>query len=270
MIPPFYFLAIRFLLAAGVLALVYRRHLQRLPLATWGSGILIGIALWAAYSLQTFGLLYTTPAKAGFITGLSVVMVPVIAALWLHMHPTIPAILGTLVATAGLALLSLGGDLQISLGDLLVLGCAVGFALHIVAVARFTKSQDPIALTVIQVLTTGVLSALSSFLLEDRVAAVHIPLPVWGSLVLTGLLATAVAFLLQNALQPYTSPVHTALIFATEPVFSALFAWVLVGEVLSGRQYLGAGLILLGMLLGEIPWPARQSDAAGQSDTRPA
>ncbi|MFO7172438.1 MAG: DMT family transporter [Bacillota bacterium] len=270
-IPTFAFLSLRFDLAALVLGLLTCRRLARSGLRTWAAGAVIGLILFSAYALQTLGLGMTTAAKAGFITGLSVVLVPVVSLLWLRRPPAPGAWAGVFLAFGGLALMSLDGSSLIpGPGDLLVLGCAVGFALHIAAVARWAGPHDPAALATIQV----AVAALASHLLAAATGAWPgwgaIGGQVWQAVVITGLFATAGAFWLQNTLQPYTTPTHTALIFSAEPIWAALFAWWLAGETLTPRGYLGGSLILAGMLLAELPGlrlPGRRAAAAGD---RPA
>jgi len=214
------------------------------------AGSLVGLALFAGYAFQTVGLKYTSPSKAGFITGLSVVIVPLFSALFLRRSPSYPAILGVVLATVGLALLSLRGNWTIARGDALVLGCAFAFALHIVLVGAFASKMDPLNLTAMQIATVALMSGLVSLTMER-------PWPtasksVYFAAFFTGIFATSLAFAVQNAAQRFTSPTHTALIFSTEPVFAALFGYLLAGERLGGRALLGCGLILAGMMVAEV------------------
>jgi drug/metabolite transporter (DMT)-like permease len=272
LMPTYAFLALRFDLGALVLLLFTWRRLARAPKQTWLAGGLIGLFLFSGYVFQTFGLALTTSAKTGFITGLSVVLVPLISLLWLKKAPSTGAWLGVAAATLGLALMTLEGNLMPGKGDLLVLVCALSFALHIITVARFSGSHDPLALTFIQVATVALLCHLFSAATEPFPAV--IPGYAWWGIVICGLFATALAFLLQNALQPRTTATHTALIFSAEPVWAAIFAWLLAGEVLTWRTLFGGGLILAGMLLAELPVkfslrPAEQPPCAVPKQRRP-
>ncbi|MDF2627261.1 MAG: permease of drug/metabolite transporter superfamily [Symbiobacteriaceae bacterium] len=268
-VPTYWFLAARFTLAAVLLATFFWRKLAAAPLRTWAAGALVGLFLFSGYALQTFGLALTSSAKAGFITGLCVVLVPVLAVIWLKRKPQPQAWLGVGTATAGLALLSLNADLVPTYGDLLVFLCAVGFALHIAAVSRYAGPHDPTALAVIQIGTAAVLSWALHLLDKGTVTPGVSGVVWWGgpanvvmAWLVCGVLATAVAFLLQNVLQPYTTPTHTALIFSAEPVWGAIFSYILLGETLTLRGYIGAGLILAGMLLAEIPLGSKAPDVA--------
>lgn len=268
-VPTYWFLAARFSLAAVLLGVLFWRKLAAAPLRTWAAGALVGVFLFSGYALQTFGLALTSSAKAGFITGLCVVMVPVLAVVWLKRKPQPQAWMGVATATVGLALLSLNADLAPTYGDLLVFLCAVAFALHITAVGRYAGPHDPTALAVIQIGTAALLSWVLH-LLDKGTFAPGVPGVLWwsgpGNVVMAwlicGVLATAVAFLLQNVLQPYTTPTHTALIFAAEPVWGAIFSFILLGETLTLRGYIGAGLMLAGMLLAELPMGTKRTEVA--------
>lgn len=259
-VPTYWFLAVRFLMAAALLGALFRRRLIGRPAATWRAGALLGAFVFAGYAFQTFGLAYTTSAKAAFITGLSVVIVPVLSVVWLRRPPSPGAWLGVGTALAGLALLSLNDDLLPTRGDLLVLMGALGFGLHVAGVSRFAGRHDPTALAVIQLGTAGVLAGALHLWERGTVGPGVEGVLWWGppahvaaATVICGLLATAAAFLLQNLLQPYTTATHTALIFAAEPVWGAIFAYLLAGETLEPRGYVGAALIVAGMLLAELP-----------------
>jgi len=268
-VPPLWFLGARFTLAALLLAAVFWRKLAKAPLRTWGAGTLVGSFLFAGYAFQTYGLAYTTGSKAGFITGLCVVMVPVLAVVWLKRKPQPTAWLGVATATVGLALLSLNDNLIPTYGDMLVFICAVAFALHIAAVGRYSGPHDPVALATIQI---GVAAGLSwvLHLVDKGTLAPGVPGVQWigapASVVMAwlvcGVLATGVAFLLHNVLQPFTTPTHTALIFSAEPVWGAAFSYLMLGETLGLRGWVGAALILAGMLLAEIPMGGKSGDAA--------
>jgi drug/metabolite transporter (DMT)-like permease len=224
--------------------------------------ILIGLALFSGYAFQTAGLALTTPAKAGFITGLSVVLVPLGSALLLRQRPDRAAWAGVGLATVGLALLSLDATLAVSPGDLLVMGCAVSFAAHILLMGRFAPGHDPARLLFGQVAVVAVLSGATSLLFEQR--------PPLGGQVLfaaafTGLFATAIAFGIQTVAQRFTSATHTALIFATEPVFAAAFSVLLTGEALGPKELVGCALILAGMVAAEALPLGRRAPAASLS-----
>ncbi len=271
--PVFAFLALRFTIAslAFLPILLWRRRpslprgrdprLGGRPSRSLLAGVLVGLALVAGYSFQTFGLLFTTPAKAGFITGLSVVLVPLGAALLLRqtVHP--PAALGIFLATVGLALLSLNDDLSVNRGDLLVLLCAVSFAIQILLTGRYARQMSAYRLAAIQIATAAGVLWILALVFEIPQGLPPMDSQVAFAAVFTGLLATTLAFLVQSAAQRFTTATHTALLFSLEPVFAALASYLLIGERLGGRALMGSLLILAGMLcaeLGGLWWSARQ------------
>lgn len=265
--PVFTFLAIRFALAGAALLPFVGRARFSLRLAglagnrswwrTLAPGVLVGLALFAGYAFQTFGLRATTPAKAGFITGLAVVLVPLGEALFLRKLPRRNALLGVGLATVGLALLSLQADLSVNRGDVLVFFCALAFAAHILLIGRYAPRWQALRLAVTQILTVALLSVLAARLWEWPVG-----LPaanVFGAAAFTGLLATALAFFVQSRAQQATSATHTALIFAAEPVFAGIFSFLLIGERLGPRQLIGSALIVAGMIIAELRWSRNSS-----------
>jgi len=260
--PVFAFLSARFTFALlGLLPILWwRRSYLRLsesetPLGRQLlAGTLIGVFLFAGYSFQTAGLLFTTPAKAGFITGLSVVIVPLLGVIFLHQRPSLGVALGIALATVGLGFLTLSGmDLAIGVnpGDVFVLFCAFSFAGHIFVTGLFAPRMNALVLTVAQIATVTVLATIAMFLFEHPDRWPPSGQPLFAAL-FTGLLATALAFGLQTSAQRFTTATHTALIFATEPVFAALASFVLIGELLGPTQLFGSALILAGMLAAEL------------------
>ncbi|CCO08777.1 DMT family transporter [Desulforamulus hydrothermalis] len=249
-IGPYFFTGIRFAIAFALLGLIYFRRLANLDRATLRAGCLIGVILFAGYAFQTVGLKYTTASNAGFITGLAVVLVPVFTSLITKQLPAPAVLLGVTGATLGLALLSLGDNLSVNYGDVLTFFCAVSYAGHILLVGRYAPRHDPVLLAILQIGTVAVISLLFGLCLETLPA--QFSKPVWQGLIITAIPATALAFLIQNSVQRYTSPTHAAIIFITEPVFAAATAWLVAGEVLTTRQWVGCLLILAGMLVAEL------------------
>ena len=214
--------------------------------------VLLGVALFAGYAFQTAGLHLTTPAKAGFITGLSVVIVPLFAALILRQPPARNAWLGVGLAVVGLAFLTLQPGLQVAPGDLLVLACAFAFAAHILLTGHFAPRYDPLSLTLGSIVTVAILSGAAALIFDRPLDPAALTPSVLFAAAFTGVLATSVAFGLQTSAQRFTTATHTALIFAAEPVFAGLFSFLLIGEVLGLKQVLGCLLILAGMVVAEM------------------
>jgi drug/metabolite transporter (DMT)-like permease len=251
-VSPILFLALRFSLATGaLLAFWYGRGKGRIVPGEIRAGVLIGIFLFAGYVLQTLGLQLTTAPKSAFLTGLASVMVPLLAMFVYRNRPQVSELLGILAATAGLGLMTLEGPLgSIGRGDLLTIGCALAFAAHIVTLGHYSEKMRFEVLSVLQVGTAAVL-AMSLFWWVEPAHVVWRPAVVFAVLI-TGLLATAVAFTVQAWAQHHTTSTRTALIYTLEPVFAWLTSYLIIGEGLSRRAAVGAALILGGVLLVEL------------------
>jgi drug/metabolite transporter (DMT)-like permease len=251
-ISPLLYLALRFTLAAVLLVAWFRKRLAKgFTRVHWGAGMLAGSILMLSYVLQTVGLQSTTPSKSAFLTGLYVVLVPFAAALVYWSRPRLLEVGGVLVAGTGMGLLSLPEEsLSISRGDLLTIGCAVGFAVHIVVLGYWAPRVGYEPLSLLQIVGAAVVAIVATPFLESPVVRWS-PAVVMAILV-GGVLATALAFVLQTWAQERTTPARAAILFSLEPVFAWLFSWVWAGESLSGRAALGAVLILAGILLVEL------------------
>lgn len=259
-VEPYYFLSIRFGIATLIMIAAANRRLLHMSCKTVLKGILIGLMLFSGYAFQTFGLKYTTASNTGFITGLSVVIVPVAFALSTKKLPRLFPSLGVISATAGLGLLTINQSLQLNFGDILVFFCAVSYAAHIMLLGRFSPDNDPFVLATLQIGTVTIISFTAALIKEAPPSGADFTGQVWGAIIITAVFATALAFLLQTWTQKYTSPTHTAIIFTLEPVFAALFAYLLAGEILTVKQGIGAVLIIAGMLASELRAANQSSD----------
>ncbi len=258
----FAFMAVRFTLAALLMAVIYRSALHKLTRAQIWAGAQIGFFMFTGYAFQTRGLLLTTPSKAAFITGSGVVLVPVLMALFWGRRINRWVWVGALSALVGLFYLTVppAGLTQLNSGDLLVFVCAVMFALHIIFVGRYSPHHSVGALSFLQVATTAALTLAALPVLA--VTRWEKPRLDWNAalvfaVLVTAVLATAVAFSVQVWSQKYTTPTHTAILFSLEPVFAAITSYLVVRERLGGRALAGAGLILAGILLAELKGPTQ-------------
>jgi drug/metabolite transporter (DMT)-like permease len=256
---PLMFVGARFTLAVVFMLILFPRRLRGMRRGDLQAGGLIGIWLAAGYIFQTVGLQDTTSAKAGFITGLSVVIVPALATILLRRPPGRGPTLGICMATIGLAFLSLNRDLHVNTGDVWVMGCAVAFALHIVSVSHYSPHHDPIRLTAVQIAVTAVIALIAAPIAGEF--TLDLPLKTWGAMAFTGLVATVLAFGVQVYVQRFTTPTHTGLIFSLEPVFAGLFGWWLANESLGAKELVGCGLILAGMLVAELGTPSDHGES---------
>jgi len=256
--------AVRMGVATVLLTLYYRRQVAVLTRPALIAGIVVGVFLYLGYALQTSGLKLTTPSKSAFLTGTSTVMVPLIlVGIWrtrIHLW----RVVGIVLALAGLFLMTvpagegLADFARVNFGDVLTVGCAVGFAFHIVSLGRAARRFPFEQIAVLQVATAAVLMAITATLLEHphfepsktAIAAVLI----------TGILGTALAFTAQAWTQQFTPATHAALIFNLEPVFAWLTSLIYLKEQLGVRAGAGALLILGGVLVSELLGQVEQPD----------
>ena len=254
---PLTFLAVRFSLASLALAIVYRKECRSWPSLRQGlrGGSIAGLLLFCSYFFQTVGLRYTTASKSAFITALSIVAVPLIAAFVYKSVPQVTEVAGVAVAAAGLGLMTFeSARFQMNVGDWLTVLCALAFGAHVVVIGHYSTEVSIGALSLIQVGLVALIS-LGSFSWAETPRIVWSP-GLLAALVVTALLATALAFPVQAWAQRYVSPTRTALILALEPVFAYVVAYVWASERLSGRGMAGGALIVAGVVLAELK-PAR-------------
>jgi drug/metabolite transporter (DMT)-like permease len=246
------YLAIRLILAALFISLYAQRYRSAYNTKTLQHGITLGIILFLSYLFQMWGIKYTTASNAGFITGLNVVLVPVFSILFFKDHPRIASIIGVSFATFGLFLLSGGNFSNLNLGDWLVFICAIAVTFHVILTGKYAPQHNIYLLTAIQLSTVGFLSllfaSLDGFTLPTLTTSTII------ILIYLALFGTVYTFLMQTAMQRYTTATRTALVFSLEPVFAALFAYYIGNEILSMIGWIGGILIIFGMFVAEIDW----------------
>jgi drug/metabolite transporter (DMT)-like permease len=246
--PLFAFLALRFAIASATLVPVGAGRLGSLGRRGWVAASLLGLLLAAGYALQTAGLERTTVSNAGFVTGLYVVFTPLFALALFRVRVGAALWLGVALSLAGLALLA-GVGLGTPAGDALVLAGSAAYSLQIALMERYAPRYDAIAFTLVEML-----AAFAGFA-AVAVALGQIEVPrgwtVWGALLVTGIFASALAFLVQTWAQQRTSATRTALAFAMEPVWTAFFGYWLAGDRLGGRGWAGAALVMAGIVIAE-------------------
>lgn len=225
-------------------------------------GVVLGSLLYLGFTLQTFGLLYTSVSNCGFITSLNIVMVPLMALVILGDKPAWYTLSGVAVATGGLYLLTAAGQGPFNIGDLLTLGCAAMFALHIVLTSKLGRHHSALPLTLIQLTTVTLLSLISTLISEDAAALLQPEIlsstTVWLAVLVAAILGTGLAFMIQTLAQQRLSSTRVALMLSLEPVFAALAAFIVLNEQLPAVATIGAALILGGVLLAELPQAQRQ------------
>ncbi len=246
--PLFAFLALRFAVASCTLAPAGLHRLRALGPAGLAAGTLAGSLLGGGYALQTAGLQRTSVSSTGFITGMYVVLTPLLALLLFRVRAPRAAWTGVLLAAAGLALLS-GVQAGSPGGDLLVLAGAAVYSLQIVLMERFAPRFDAIAFTLVEML------AAFAGLLVVALSSGQLSWPhgwtVWGALLVTGVFASALAFLAQTWAQRQATATQTALAFSLEPVWTAFFGFTLAGDRLGAVAWIGCAVIMAGIVFAE-------------------
>ncbi|MDH6674631.1 drug/metabolite transporter (DMT)-like permease [Paenibacillus sp. LBL] len=261
-LPPMAFNSVRFLGAALLLAFIitvfYRSQWKRISGKMLVHACLLGLFLFIGYAFQTAGLLYTTTSNTGFITGLSVVLVPFISYALLKHAISKFTWISALLAAAGLYLLTFtGSGIRLNQGDLLVLVCAIGFALHIGYTGIYAGRYPSLLLAALQMAVVGICSLIASVVTEhvgntsDLVEKLTQPNVLWALAVSIGP-TSAFAFWIQTVCQKYTTPSRVAIIYATEPVFAALTGILFAGERLTIIGGIGCLCILAGMMIAEL------------------
>lgn len=213
-------------------------------------GICCGIALAAASSLQQIGIVYTSAGKAGFITALYILIVPIMG-LFLGRRVGLKVWIGVALAVAGMYFLCITDGFSISKGDFLVFLCAIVFSVHILVIDHFAPKVDGVALSCIQFFVSGILCAVP-MLVQEQPQMDEI-LAAWMPLAYAGVLSSGVAYTLQVIAQKNTDPTVASLLLSLESVFSVLTGWVILGEHLSGRELFGCALVFAAVLLAQIP-----------------
>jgi drug/metabolite transporter (DMT)-like permease len=252
----FGYLAARFVLGCLPLIWLYRKDLRKLTREELWAGIQVGLFMFGGYAFQTAGIARTTASKAAFITGLSVVLVPVFLAAFWRKKIGRWAWGGAAASFVGLYFLTVPaqGLSDLNRGDLLVLGCAVLYALQIIFIARYTGKYSLGALSCLQVILTGVLSTIAVPLLDVTGLEhffVRFTFQMEFGVIVTAIFTTAICYPLLVWGQRHTTATNTALILTAEPVFAAITSFMVLHERLGGRPLAGAVLILAGICIAE-------------------
>lgn len=260
-IGPFTFQAIRCMLGVIFLFLVtfffdwkigMRASLQKWKnKKLWISGIICGTALFAATSLQQVGLVYTAPGKAGFLTAMYIVLVPVLG-IFVHRKPGINAVVSVLLALVGLYLLSFTDMGSINIGDILLSGCALAFAVQILLIDRFAPDLDGLRLNCVQSLVVSLLSVPCIFLNRETVGLQTI-LDCWLPLCFAGIFSMGVAYSMQIIGQKRLDPTAASLIMSLESVFAALGGWLILHNTMTPSELTGCALVFAGVIVSQVP-----------------
>ena len=249
---PFTLNAYRFLGAFFIAALISFKKIINVNRITMKYAFFVGLALTVVYIGCTFGVKYTTQSNAGFLCAMTVIFTPIFAFIFNKVIPEKKLFLVLILCLSGIALMTLNEDMHIASGDILCLMCAVAYAADLLITEKGVshKDVDAYQLGVFQLLFTGLFMLMLSLLFEEP--AVPQSGMTWCAVAFLSIICTGVAFIVQAVAQQYTSSTHVGVIFCLEPVFAGIVAFFLAGEVLLPRGYVGAGLMLLGLLIMEL------------------
>ena len=229
------------------------QHFKKIDLKTLQAGLLLGIFMFLGYAFQTFALTYTYSSTVGFITGLNVVIVPLISYLFLKQKVSLYAFFGAFVASIGLYYLSsVAENIGFARGEFYALVCAFMFALHIVFTGYFSHRFNIYLLVCIQFFTVALCSLFGGMITQGTIIPSEVTQLLINALIITVVFATVFAFWVQTAMQRFTTATKTAIIFTLEPVSAGVFGYCFANEILSKEQLLGAILILGGILIAEL------------------
>jgi drug/metabolite transporter (DMT)-like permease len=251
LVGPFTFLAMRFGFAVLVLAFLFRKRLIHITYSEILTGSIIGLFLFASYAFQTVSLQYTTSSQAGFISGMYVPLVAILAIPLLKQRPTLGGILGIVLSMSGLVLLSLKNGLQITIGpgEILALACAFASALHVICISKFAPKADAVNLTIVQIALTAVLSLIAMPIAREPLSLPAFP--VWGSALFLGVVATAFCLAVMNWVQQFVSSTEAAMFYALELVWVSVLGHF-AGDNLTLLGWIGCGCMLSSMVVGEL------------------
>lgn len=257
-ISPFLFVAVRFTIGSIIFALIFFRRLLAIRWSAVWKGAILGLLLSIGLSLQTAGLQFTTASNSGFITGMMVVFTPLAQLIIERRMPKLGNILGVLIVTIGLYLLTSPSAMGFNFGDILVLIAAVLFGIYIVYLDIFTKEEETFPIAFTQTVSTALVGWM---LVPFETAHFAFNMNLLGILFYTAFLATVVTTYTQTKFQKDTTPTRAAIIFTFEPVLSAIIAYIVLDEILGLRGILGGTLIVAGILVSELSdtWFARWS-----------
>lgn len=246
----FNIITLRCLIAFFIAGIFLYKHLIQVNIRTMIDSAMLGILLFLVFTFVTFGVSMTSASNAGFLVSLTVIFVPLIHSVLIKRLPPWPIRIGVVVTLTGIGLLTLKHSFHMNPGDLLCISAALCYAIHILLTGKATRNANSVTLGIFQLGFAGILGLICSFLFETP------SLPstgrAWIAILGLGILCSAIGFVCQAITQKYTTPTNTGLIFSTEPVFAALFAFLMLGDVFTFRDIVGAAVVILGILIAQI------------------
>jgi len=246
----FTIIALRCLIAFFIAGLFFHKPLRQITRKTILSSAILGFLLFSVFAFVTFGVSMTSASNAGFLVSLTVIFVPLLNCFLVKKLPSWPIGLGVITTLTGIGVLTLKHSFHMNAGDLLCIGTALCYAIHITLTGTFTKNENPIALGILQLGFAGLFALTCSFLFEHP--SIPTTLSSWIAILGLGVLCSAIGFICQAIAQRYTTPTHTGLIFATEPIFAALFAVLFLHELFTLKELIGSVIVVAGILIAQL------------------
>lgn len=250
LLEPFNLTSLRFGTAFLVTALFFHKRILKADKVTFKYSVILGILAFISVLSMTIGVKYTSASNAGFLISLSVVMIPVISVIFLKKKIKFKLLISVILATIGIILLTLNDQLTVNKGDLLCIICALAFALQVLVMERIPKDADSVAIGALQMGIVGILNMIISLGTESFKFPHDIK--IWGVIIILGIFCTAICYIMQIYALKDTSAIQAGIILSLEPVFSALFAYIFLGELLSMKGYLGAILLFISVILAGV------------------
>jgi drug/metabolite transporter (DMT)-like permease len=242
--------ALRFDIGFIIAAVVMYKKLLNINLKTLWYALILGTILSFVFVAMTYGVANTTASNAGFMVSLTMLFIPMISWLIFKRRPPTKVLVSLGIALIGIALLTLNSSLSMGIGDILCILCAIFNAIHIIVTDKLTKDVDSITLGILQLGVVGIINTIISFAIETP----HMPSTseAWISILGLSITCTAIGIIVQTYAQQFTTPTHAGLIFSLESVFSAIFSFIFLAEILSSRGYIGAVLMVLSLFIMEL------------------
>jgi len=249
-VTPMLLISLRFIMASVIMYFILNKKIGKITKTDFKKGSVVGIALYLAFATQTYGLQFTTASKQGFLTAVYVAIVPFLYWILYKKRPEIKVFVGSLLTIIGIGLISLHGDLNINIGDILTLICAIFFAAHIILIEYFAKDMNVYKLAFLQITVAAVLATISALLTEPF--TLNLTTRAWYSISFLAVFSTFGCFTVQTIAQKYTSSSHASILMSLESVFAAIFGILLLNEVMTPLMIFGSILIFIAILIIEL------------------
>ncbi len=246
----FNLIALRFVIAFSLSAIIFYKNIRTADKKTIRYAFFLALFLFSIFISITFGVQYTTTSNAGFLAGMAVVLVPIFSTVFFKTKPEKKAIISVILATIGIGLLTLNEQFSINIGDLLCILCSVLYSFYLIFTDKLTKEVDSVALGVLQLGFVALFSVIFAFVIEKPTLPTSFSS--WLAVIFLSIFCTAAAFIIQTTALKHTTSLHAGLIFSLGPVIAAVIGRIFLAEVLTLRGYIGAILMLIGILIIEI------------------